>query len=91
MIVLDSHIGYGSPGKQGTAAAHGEPLGAEEARLTKRYYGWPEDATFLVPEGVYDHFAEGVGARGAKLRDANGQTSLKRIAPNILSLLPRST
>lgn len=67
-IVLDSHIGYGSPNKQGSAAAHGEPLGAEEARLTKRYYGWPEDAKFLVPNGVYDHFAKGVGARGAKAR-----------------------
>jgi len=67
-IVLDSHIGYGSPNKQGSAAAHGEPLGEEEVRLTKRYYGWPEDAKFLVPEGVYDHFAAGVGARGAKMR-----------------------
>jgi transketolase len=67
-IVLDSHIGYGSPNKQGTAAAHGEPLGEEEARLTKRYYGWPENAKFLVPEGVYDHFGAGVGARGAKAR-----------------------
>ena len=67
-IVLDSHIGYGSPNKQGTAAAHGEPLGEEEARLTKRHYGWPEDAKFLVPEGIYDHFSLGVGARGAKAR-----------------------
>jgi transketolase len=67
-IVLDSHIGYGSPNKQDTAAAHGEPLGEEEVRLTKRYYGWPEDAKFLVPEGVYQHFAEGIGARGAKAR-----------------------
>jgi len=66
-IVLDSHIGYGSPNKQGSAAAHGEPLGEEETRLTKRYYGWPQDAKFLVPEGVYDHFADGVGARGANL------------------------
>ena len=66
LIVLDSHIGYGSPGKQGTAAAHGEPLGADEVRLTKRYYGWPEDAEFLVPEGVYDHFAAGIGARGGR-------------------------
>ena len=69
LIVLDSHIGYGSPTKQGTAAAHGEPLGEEEVRLTKRYYGWPEDAKFLVPDGVYDHFADGVGARGAKAKD----------------------
>jgi transketolase len=67
-IVLDSHIGYGSPNKQGSAAAHGEPLGEEEVRLTKRYYGWPEDAKFLVPEGVYDHFAAGVGARGTNAR-----------------------
>ena len=67
-IVLDSHIGYGSPHKQGTAAAHGEPLGEEEVRLVKRYYGWPEDAKFLIPEGVYGHFAEGIGSRGAKAR-----------------------
>jgi len=67
-IVLDSHIGYGSPNKQGSAAAHGEPLGEEEVRLTKRYYGWPEDAKFLVPEGVYDHFATGRGGRRAKAR-----------------------
>jgi transketolase len=67
-IVLDSHIGYGSPNKQGKAAAHGEPLGQEETRLTKRYYGWPEAGKFLVPDGVYEHFAYGVGARGAKSR-----------------------
>jgi transketolase len=64
-IVLDSHIGYGSPNKQDTASAHGEPLGEEEIRLTKRRYGWPEDAKFLVPDGVYDHFTAGVGTRGA--------------------------
>jgi transketolase len=67
-IVLDSHIGYGSPNKQDTPEAHGEPLGDEEVRLTKRGYGWPEDAKFLVPDGVYDHFAAGVGARGEKAR-----------------------
>ena len=67
-IVLDSHIGYGSPHKQDTAAAHGEPLGDEEVRLTKRSYGWPEDAKFLVPDGVYEHFAAGIGARGATAR-----------------------
>jgi transketolase len=65
-IVLDSHIGYGSPNKQDTASAHGEPLGEEEIRLTKRGYGWPEDAKFLVPDGVYEHFTAGVGARGAQ-------------------------
>jgi transketolase len=64
-IILDSHIGYGSPHKQDTADAHGEPLGEEEVRLTKRSYGWPEDAKFLVPDGVYEHFEAGIGARGA--------------------------
>ena len=67
-IVLDSHIGYGSPHKQDTPEAHGEPLGDEEIRLTKRSYGWPEEAKFLVPDGVYEHFAAGVGARGAQIR-----------------------
>ena len=65
-IVLDSHIGYGSPHKQDTPSAHGEPLGDEEIRLTKRGYGWPEDSKFLVPDGVYEHFTAGVGARGAQ-------------------------
>jgi transketolase len=69
-IVLDSHIGYGSPNKQDTPEAHGEPLGDDEIRLTKRGYGWPEDAKFLVPEGVYEHFQTGVGARGAQARAA---------------------
>jgi transketolase len=66
LLILDSHIGYGSPGKQDTAAAHGEPLGEEECRLTKRAYGWPEEAQFLVPKGVPEHFTAGVGARGAE-------------------------
>jgi transketolase len=68
LIVLDSHIGYGSPHKHDKAAAHGEPLGPEECRLVKRSYGWPEDAQFLVPDGVREHFAAGVGARGAAAR-----------------------
>jgi transketolase len=67
MIIVDSHIGYGSPHKQDTAAAHGEPLGDEEVRETKRFYGWPEDAQFLVPDEVPKRFAEGVGARGSEL------------------------
>jgi transketolase len=67
-IVLDSHIGYGSPHKHDTAEAHGEPLGEEEVRLTKRFYGWPEDAKFLVPSGVYERFAAGIGERGANAR-----------------------
>jgi transketolase len=68
LIILDSHIGYGAPHKHDTAAAHGEPLGADEVRLAKRSYGWPEDAQFLVPDGVREHFAAGVGARGAAAR-----------------------
>jgi transketolase len=68
LIVLDSHIGYGSPHKHDTAAIHGEPLGPDEVRLTKRSYGWPEDAQFLVPDSVREHFAAGVGARGAAAR-----------------------
>jgi transketolase len=66
LIILDSHIGWGSPHKQDTAAAHGEPLGDDEVKLTKRAYGWPEDAQFLVPDGVLEHFQAGVGARGAE-------------------------
>ena len=68
LIIVDSHIGYGSPHKQDTNAAHGEPLGEEEVKLVKRFYGWPEDAKFLVPDGVREHFREVVGKRGADLR-----------------------
>ena len=69
LIILDSHIGYGSPHLVDTAAAHGEPLGEEEVRLAKRAYGWPEDEKFLVPDGVREHFDAGIGARGAAARD----------------------
>ena len=62
LIVVNSHIGYGSPHKQDTNAAHGEPLGEEEVKLVKKFYGWPEDAKFLVPDGVLDHFREGIGS-----------------------------
>jgi transketolase len=68
LIILDSHIGYGSPHRVDTSAAHGEPLGDEEVKLTKRAYGWPEDAKFLVPDGVYQHFDAGIGQRGAEAR-----------------------
>jgi transketolase len=69
LIIVDSIIGYGAPHKQNTAAAHSDPLGVEEARLTKRFYGWPEDAQFLVPDGVYNQFRDGIGSRGRALRD----------------------
>jgi transketolase len=67
LIIVDSHIGYGAPHKQDTAEAHGEALGEEEVRLAKRFYGWPEDAKFLVPEGVRARFDQAIGARGRKL------------------------
>jgi transketolase len=67
LIIVDSVIAYGAPHKQGTKEAHGEPLGVEEVRLTKQFYKWPEDAQFLVPDGVYEHFADGIGKRGARL------------------------
>ena len=67
LIIVDTHIGYGAPHKQDTSAAHGEPLGDEEVRLAKRSYGWPEDATFLVPDGVYEHFDQALGERGRRL------------------------
>jgi transketolase len=72
LIIVDSHIGYGSPHKQDSNAAHGEPLGEEEVKLVKRFYHWPEDAKFLVPDGVREHFREGLGKRGA---DMHGQWS----------------
>ncbi len=70
LIIVDSHIAYGAPNKQDTSAAHGEPLGEEEIRLTKRNYGWPEDAKFLVPGGVYERFRELLGQRGHAAREA---------------------
>ena len=68
LIVVDSHIGYGSPHKQDSYEAHGEPLGEPEVKLAKKNYGWPEDAKFLIPDGVYGHLQNGVGARGAETR-----------------------
>jgi transketolase len=70
LIIVDSHIAYGAPNKQDTSAAHGEPLGEEEIRLAKRRYGWPEDAKFVVPDEVRQHFREGFGQRGNRLRQA---------------------
>jgi transketolase len=67
LVIVNSHIGYGSPHKQDTNAAHGEPLGEDEVRLVKKFYGWPEDAKFLVPNDVIQHFQEGIGRRGHEL------------------------
>ena len=86
---MNSHIGYGSPGKQDTNEAHGEPLGDKETRLAKKNYGWPEDATFLVPDGVLEHFQFGIGKRGHELRqkwnklfDELRETSIPSSRPN---------
>jgi transketolase len=68
LIRVNSHIGYGSPHKQDTSAAHGEPLGDEEVKLAKKFYGWPEDAKFLVPDGVPESFRNGIGKRGSDVR-----------------------
>jgi transketolase len=70
LVIVDTHIGFGAPHKQDTSAAHGEPLGEEEVRLTKRRYGWPEEAKFLVPDGVREHFRNGIGVRGRALHEA---------------------
>jgi transketolase len=69
LVVVESHIAWGAPHKQDTSAAHGEPLGPGEVQATKRTYGWPEDAQFLVPDGVYSHFRDGIGQRGRELRE----------------------
>ena len=69
LIVVDSFIGYGAPHKQNTAAAHSDALGEEEVRLAKRFYGWPQDARFLVPDGVYARFRDGIGTRGRALHE----------------------
>ena len=70
LIIVDSHIAWGAPSKQDTHAAHGEPLGEEEIKGTKRNYGWPENEKFLVPGEVTEHFKQGIGKRGKDLRDA---------------------
>lgn len=70
LLILDSHIGFGAPNKQDKASAHGEPLGEEEIKLAKRNYGWPEDAHFLIPDGVVAHFENNIGKRGKEARTA---------------------
>jgi transketolase len=67
LIVVHSQIGYGAPHKAGSPKSHGEPLGEEEARLTKEFFGFSPDATFVVPDGVRERFAATLGARGARL------------------------
>jgi len=91
LIIVNSHIGYGAPHKQDTSAAHGEPLGAEEVRLAKRSYGWPEDAQFLIPDGVREHFDAGIGERGRTLRTAwlAGMKAYRKAHPDLADALQR--
>ncbi len=70
LIIVSSHIAYGSPRKQDSETAHGEPLGEDEIREAKRSYGWPEDAKFLVPPAALADFEAGIGARGRALHAA---------------------
>jgi len=91
LIRVNSHIGYGSPHKQDTSAAHGEPLGEDEVRLVKKFYGWPEDAKFLVPDGVLETFRNGIGKRGRELR-GNWQaqfTEYKKKFPQLADQIER--
>jgi transketolase len=95
LIIVDSHIGYGAPHKHDTSAAHGEPLGEEEVKLAKRNYGWPEDAKFLVPDGVRENFAAGIGKRGHDLSSAwltlfnQYQTNHPELADQLLKMQRR--
>lgn len=69
LIIVKSIIAWGAPNKQNTHEAHGAPLGEEEIRLTKQFYGWPVDAKFLVPPEVLEHFRQGIGTRGPQFRE----------------------
>lgn len=86
LIIVDSRIAYGAPTKEGTHGAHGEPLGADEIRGAKRFYGWPEDSDFLVPDDVYEHFVDGIGARGKQEREA-WEATFAAYAAEYLSLI----
>ncbi|WP_052028595.1 transketolase [Pseudomonas syringae] len=91
LIVVDSVIGYGSPHKHNTAAAHGEPLGVDEIKLTKKFYGWDEDSSFLVPEEVRDCLRESLIRRNGGTYEAWDGTlnELKRSDPQLADQLRR--
>jgi transketolase len=89
LVIIDSHIGYGSPHRQDTSAAHGEPLGEEEIKLTKQAYGWPADAKFLVPEEAYEHFESGIGRRGREARQQWEQQFADLLAAEITARTER--
>ena len=77
LIIVHSHIGYGAPHKQDSPEAHGEPLGEEEVRLTKEFFGFDPAQDFVVPDGVRQHFSAQLGARGARL-NAEWQDTFQR-------------
>ena len=83
IVIVKSDIGYGAPTKHGTSKAHSDALGEAEVRGAKKAYGWPEDAQFLVPDGVYETFRNGIGARGRAAHDAWNATmaTCKETAP----------
>ena len=91
LIIVESHIGHGAPRRQGTREAHGEPLGPEEVRLTKEFYGWDPDARFLVPDGVREHFQAHLGRRGAAARAAwrGRRTAYEKAYPDLADQLDR--
>ena len=91
LIVVDSVIGYGSPHKHNTAAAHGEPLGAEEIRLTKAAYGWPQDSSFLVPDQARTALRDALLARSRPLYEQWNQrlAQLEQDAPQLADELRR--
>jgi transketolase len=72
LVLVRSHIGYGSPNKQDTFEAHGSPLGVEEVRLTKQNLDWPVEPPFLIPEAALSHFREAV-ARGGRAETASNE------------------
>lgn len=90
LIVVRTHIGYGSPNKQDTAAVHGEPLGKEEVVLTKRAYGWPENEPFYLPEAAVQHFREAL-ARGREAENAWQQkfAEYEKIHPELAARFKR--
>ena len=91
LIVVHSHIGYGAPHKQDSPEAHGEPLGEEEVRLTKQFFGFDPGQHFVVPDGVREHFAEQLGARGAGLNSGMAGDRSGAIARSIPTWPSRST
>jgi transketolase len=80
LVIVRSHIGYGSPNKQDTHSAHGSPLGEEEVRLTKEFYGWPTEPPFHVPDEVHEHFRQCIERGSEWVADWNERLEAYRAA-----------